>query len=470
MSTSQNANFSYPTSTEIYDINPLWTAPSTDWVWTTFAYGSSQIYLGGYVNGFDPAIQGAVYRTTIDSNGIDLTVPVLALPLEGGEYPTALGSYLNLVFVGTNLGLRLCQTLAAYDPTGNQGDLRSGPLIPDIIQPVTSPITGIVGNGRFVWFTWNDFDSESTGLGRCDLSHFIDNLAPAYASDLMVDGAGVIALDWCTITDSPVMGVPNQGLYVSDPDNLVPTGTLDSGYITYGIPDNKIAMSLSYRTDGQGGVEGQVSVDTGGFGTYGVTVPGEAVTMWPLPQLTGEYFEIRTTLFPEPDGNTPVLARWLMSSIAAVTAGIEISAWSCSCSRPSKSLASKQPGQRVPGISLFGDPAAHPAADLLRGGTVLGPVRHRLAGLAPPRRGRFDHRPGLPQRFGLLFESQLLMFKSVRCRLLLVVRDTDVSLMTPWTRLQVMHPRLTTPSAYDADGSVLRRELMTPLTVGLFGS
>ena len=320
-----NANFSYPTSSNIGDMLPLWTAPNTNWVWTTFAYGSSQIYLGGYVNTATPT-EGKVYRTTVDSNGIDLTVPVLALPLEGGEYPTALGSYLNLVFVGTNLGLRLCQTLAAYDPTGNQGDLRSGPLLPTIIQPVTQPVTGIVGNGRFVYWTWNDFDTMSTGLGRCDLSHFIDSLAPAYASDLMVTAQGLISLDWCTISNSPVMGIPLSGVWVQDNDNVLMGGTLDSGFVTYGIPDDKIAMELSYRTDGEGGIEGQVSVETTGFGTYGVTVPGQAVTQWPLPQLTGEYFEIRSTLFRVENSTTsPTLARWLLSSIAAVTAGIEIS-------------------------------------------------------------------------------------------------------------------------------------------------
>ena len=326
-----NANFNYPIGSQVGDVNPIYTAPQTNWVWTTFAYGSSQIYIGGYVNTATPT-QGNVYRTTIDSNGIDLTVPVVALPLEGGEYPTALGSYLNLVFVGTNLGLRMCQTLAAYDPTGNQGDLRSGPLLPTIIEPVSKPVTGIVGNGRFVYWTWNDYDTMSTGLGRCDLSHFIDNLAPAYASDLMVTGQGLIQLDWQTIvsgTDptiigSPVMGVPLLGFYVAA-DTYVASGHVDSGIITYGIPDDKIAMELSYRTNGDGGITGQVSVETSGFGTFGVTVPGQAVTNWPLPQITGEYFEIRTTLTPDTEANSPILARWLLSSIAAVTAGIEIS-------------------------------------------------------------------------------------------------------------------------------------------------
>lgn len=320
-------------------VNPLFTHENPNWIWNSFAYGSSQVYVGGYVNTTPPSGPSAVYRTTVDSNGIDLTVPVQALPLEGGEWVSCLGSYLNLLFVGTNLGLRMCQTLAAYDPTGNQGDLKSGPLVPSIIQPVTKPVTGVVGNGRFIWFTWNDYDSQSTGVGRCDLSHFIDTLAPAYASDLMVSGQGTILLAWCPLTDSPVMGVANSGLWVADNESTVTTGSLKSGLLTYGIPDPKIAMTLGYRTNGDGVVEGAVSVeplllaepngtvtciDTAG-GTYGVTTPGQALSQWDLPQLTGEFFEITTTLKLDTELDAPIVTRWMLQSIAAVTAGIEIS-------------------------------------------------------------------------------------------------------------------------------------------------
>jgi hypothetical protein len=342
------ANYSFPIGSNVGDVSPLWVHPNPAWAWNDFEYGSAEIYLSGYSSvPVGVPTFGAVYRTTIDTNGINLIVPVLALPLEGGEYPTCLGGYLNLIIVGTNLGVRVCETLALYDPTGNAGDLKSGPLLPSTIEPVRVGVTGVVGNNRFIYFTWNYYDNQSTGLGRCDLSHFIDELAPAYASDLMVPvpdaPPGGIQLDWCTITNSPVMGVPNQGLFVAA-TQPVSSGTIDSGLITYGIPDDKIPMQLSYRLNGNGfmaaefAIEPQilpdfatnaVTVATGGGA--GGSVPGQTDPEFvfvdegfTIPSLTGEYFELRTTLYAN-EGVAPVVSRWLLESIPGVAAGIEIS-------------------------------------------------------------------------------------------------------------------------------------------------
>ena len=341
---SEVANFSYPIGSDVGGVTPLWTHPNSQWIWPDFQYGSTEIYIAGYPNSV-PIGNGAVYRTSIDSNGIDLIVPVIALPLEGGEYPVKLGGYLNLVMVGTNLGMRVCETLALYDPTGNAGDLKSGPLLPSTIEPVTKPVTGICANGRFLYFTWDKYDDESSGIARCDLSRFIDQLAPAYASDLMVDNAGELngnmTLDWCTITDSPVMGVPGLGLFTSEPSGaLVDSGTIDSGLISYGIPDNKIGMVASMHTSGDGVLSVGVSVEpfvvpnfaTGAVyvapatNVYGKTALGQRRVSYPLPQLNGEFFETRLTLYQASGSGAPIVARWMLESIPGVTAGIEISA------------------------------------------------------------------------------------------------------------------------------------------------
>lgn len=335
------------------DVSPLWTNPNPNWIWNCFQYGSAEIYLSGFVNetAISPIPQhsksaqnGAIYRTTIDTNGIDLIVPVVALPLEGGEYPTALGGYLNLIMVGTNLGLRVCETLALYDPTGNAGDLKSGPLLPSTIQPVTNPVTGICANGRFIYFNWDNIDGVSTGIARCDLSRFIDQLTPAYASDLMVTGQALprplgVSLAWSPISNSPAICIPGSGVWVSDYANLVPEGTLDSGLITYGIPDNKIAMLLDYRTTGISPLSAQMTTDptlTPNFETNAVVVETPTVTVgtstigelspeFLLEQLTATEFEIRTTLTNSGGTNAPVATQWMLRAIPAVTSGIEVS-------------------------------------------------------------------------------------------------------------------------------------------------
>ncbi len=77
---------------------------------------------------------GAIFRTTTQTDGTTLIVPVQALPFEGGEKPICIFSYLNFVFVGSNLGIRMCRTIEAYDPSGNAGDLEAGAIQPNLFS------------------------------------------------------------------------------------------------------------------------------------------------------------------------------------------------------------------------------------------------------------------------------------------------------------------------------------------------
>ena len=81
-----------------------------------------------------------------------------------------------------------------------------------------------MGQFKYIWFGWSDFDNVSTGLGRQDLSTFIDQQAPAYTSDLMVTGGGeVTSMDWYNgmnniagvKTGSPVFVVGGKGIYTA---------------------------------------------------------------------------------------------------------------------------------------------------------------------------------------------------------------------------------------------------------------
>ena len=191
------------TSTSEY----LYTHNSVHWNWSGITQSTGQIYYAGYNNLAGATAPAAIYRSTYVGSasqstssttpGVNsgttgfLTTPIVALPLPNGEYPTAIKAYLNYVFVGTNLGIRMCLTLNANDPTGNAGDLNSGPLLPPITDSVALPVTAIMGYGQYIYFAWNNYDWEgqlSCGLGRLDLTQFIDTQAPAYASDLMVNG------------------------------------------------------------------------------------------------------------------------------------------------------------------------------------------------------------------------------------------------------------------------------------------
>ena len=316
----------------------LFTHPNANWRVTAMAGGSSQIYIGGYDPGGGNPLASAVFRTTLElPAATNLTVPVQALPLENGEYVTSLYGYLNFMFVGTNLGVRMCRTLAAYDPTGNQGDLEAGPVLPNLISPgpVNLPVHAMTANNRYLWFGWSNYDGVSTGLGRMDLSTFIDTQAPAYASDLMVTGQGeIVSMDWCTINNQPIWSVYGGGVYTSL-TTPVPLGYVDSGYVSYGIPDDKILMAgdIGTVTPQQGTATMGIGSDANdntiqSVGAQQSSANGGTTnqSVFPINQIRGEQFTVRMTLTADPQTNqSPIVHRWTIKALPAVTAGTTIS-------------------------------------------------------------------------------------------------------------------------------------------------
>lgn len=323
------ASGAYPTA--------LWVHPDSNWQVTAMAAGSSQIYIGGYDPGQGSPLKSTVFRTTIEPNGTALTVPVQALPIAGGEYVTALSSYLNYIFVGTNLGVRMCRTLAAYDPLGAAGDLEAGPALPNLIAPgpVPLPVKAMIANNRFMYFGWSNYDASSTGLGRMDLSAFIDAQTPAYASDMMVTGQGeVVSMDWCTINNQPIWSVSGQGVYTSS-GTYVPSGYVDSGFVSYGIPDDKVLMAGDIGT-----ISPQQGTVIMGIGTDANNNVVQAVgqqnssssggtsnqSVFPIAQIRGEQYIVRMTLVRDPvTSKSPILHRWTIKALPAITAGTTIS-------------------------------------------------------------------------------------------------------------------------------------------------
>jgi hypothetical protein len=230
-------------------------ANSPDWVWSDACPGSANIYACGYISTGSTGYSGAVYRIGIDTTSSPPTLkyPIQTLPLSPDEYPTCIQNYLNYVFLGTNRGIRMCQTLNAYDPSSNgNGDLKAGPLIPNQLQQVTSPVRAITADGRYVWFGWSNYDDVSTGLGKLDLTTFIENqpLTPAYQSDLMVSGSGeILDMVYDPLHSLVIFAVSGHGFYCNDSTKYVSYGYVKTGAFTYGIPDHKIPVFFDYGVD-----------------------------------------------------------------------------------------------------------------------------------------------------------------------------------------------------------------------------
>ncbi len=310
----------------------LWTHPDPNFKFNSMAAGSSQIYMAGYSTA--GSSNSVVYRSTIEATGTALTIPVQALPMEGGEYVTSLYGYLNFIFVGSNLGVRMCRTLAAYDPTGNQGDLEAGPLLPGLYPPgpVSQPVQCMVGNNRFMYFGWSNYDSVSTGIGRMDLSTFIDTQAPAFTSDLMVTGTYgtqglVTSMDWSAINNAPIFVVQGVGVF-TDSGNVLSSGTVTSGLIEYGISDDKIiwAGDIGTLQPQSGSVSMSLSVDGAPLTTVGTSKTGTPVqSPFAINQIRGDLSTVQMTLNSSA-GQSPVMHRWVLKALPAITAGTTISA------------------------------------------------------------------------------------------------------------------------------------------------
>jgi hypothetical protein len=264
----------------------LLTHPNTGFVWVGFAEGPGQIYAAGYAGD-----KSLIYRTAIKADGTALDSPVIAGELPDGEIIRSIQGYLGYVVVGTDLGVR-------FATVDGQGNLQFGQLIPAGVCRCFEP------QDRFVWFGWKNFDNSSTGLGRLDLSLFTAPQTPAYASDLMVTGQGDVlsaatVFHGASTLNRRVFTVSGLGVY-SQSDNRVASGTVDSGYMTYGIPDIKVGMYADVRTDALPSgtlVELLLSIDGGLFVSLGTQTALSSVgATMPAGQSQGRRFELRIKL------------------------------------------------------------------------------------------------------------------------------------------------------------------------------
>lgn len=363
-------SISAPAQNGTYAPDVLVTHENPNWVWSDATGGQTQVYFTGYVQAASGnRYAGSVLRSdllgssTSQASGIQviasssvaqpwmLDTPVQCLPLSQDEFPTCIEAYLNYIFVGTNRGIRMCQTLSIYDPTATAtGDLKSGPLIPNLLQPVTLPVTAITGDGRFVWFAWNNYDGSSTGLGKLNLQEFIpgDDLAPVYASDLMVTGQGIInSLDWDPVNNVPIIAIAGLGVYVpyatNEGGNLiatqyVPSATLNSSYYDFGIAEDKIPVFFDYGVylpSGGGNANANVIMEPLSPSPITIAVPeyssNSQAAQQTITQTGGApdratQFQTVLTIATSDLAETPVLVRWTMKAWPTPVQGTEISA------------------------------------------------------------------------------------------------------------------------------------------------
>ena len=280
----------------------LYTHPNTAFRWVGFAEGLNTIYAAGYSGD-----KSLIYRTAVKADGTGLDVPVVAGELPDGEIVRSIGSYLGLVLIGTDKGW----WTASQDSSGD--------LSLNKVQDLDAPVMCFEGQGDQVWYGWTNYDDDSTGLGRADLT--VDTkgasvLTPAYASDLMATAQGTVQ-GVVTFQGVRLFTVSGSGLWAETTDKVA-SGTITSGLITHGMSDNKVALSVTVKHDPLEGevamtvaVDGGTPVSIGASATQGTT----GRTLGVLAS-TGEAFELAHTLSRSGDDSTagPEVTRTTLES------------------------------------------------------------------------------------------------------------------------------------------------------------
>jgi hypothetical protein len=291
----------------------LYTHPNTNFTWVGFAAGQVSIYAAGFSGS-----KSLIYKTAVKADGSALDIPVVCGELPDGEIVRSISGYLGNLLIGTDLGFRF----ATVDASGN---LNIGTRI-----VTSSAVQCFTPQANFVWFGWTNYDTSSTGLGRLDISHFTDQtdtsaLTPAYASDLMATTQNAVTsvVTFQTLRAFTVSGV---GVF-AEITNKVASGTMTTGNISYGVPDDKTTLYLdthcvSFPVGAT--ISPALSTDTGAFvslSTISTMGANQAVQVG-TGQSRGGEFEIQYTLTRGTDVTAaPILNRWTLKSFPTTNDG-----------------------------------------------------------------------------------------------------------------------------------------------------
>jgi hypothetical protein len=283
--------------------DPLYTHPNPDFTWVGFAEGKGHIFSAG--NSGDKSI---IYKTAIKPDGTELEIPSSAGQLPDGEVVRSIYGYLGFIMIGTDNGVR-------FSIPDTNGNLEIGALI-----ETSAPVLCFEGQEEFIWFGWTNYDSGHTGLGRCDLRTIVNNVAPAYATDLMAEDQGAVN-SVVTFQGRRFFSVARSGVYL-EASYKVAQGVIDSGLISYGIPEEKIAVFVDVRYLSLNGSDQiWLARSDGVFTLLGTNTNLNQTKQFETNGARSEFLEIRHVILRDVTDTTlaPILTRHtLKSQITAI--------------------------------------------------------------------------------------------------------------------------------------------------------
>ena len=278
-----------------------YTNPDTTFQWVGVAAGQGAAYAAGYSGD-----KSAVYKIGITDAGVLDVVPSVALELPVGEVISSIHGYLGVILIGTNKGVRYCTVDSGLN------------LVAGAIIPTSGSVLDFVGDDRYVWFTWSNYDGVSTGLGRLDMSRFIATNTPAFATDLMY-GSNADVKGVTSIGGRRIFTVAGVGVIAENPDALVPSGNIETGNFTWDIVDPKFSPRFDIRvTPLVGSVSVAVALDNQDYEPIGVhSDPGDTEHAYIAPETNFIEAAYKITLTRATTSTGPTFTRWMARAYAA---------------------------------------------------------------------------------------------------------------------------------------------------------
>ena len=245
----------------------VYTHPDEDIIFTSITSSGAAIYIAAY-----SGIQSNIFKFTLETTGAmpTLTGAITAAELPVGEKVFKIAYYLGYVAIGTSEGLRIADVSEA------NGSLAYGPLIFESEQPVYD----VAFRDRYLWCATNV--DGNPGITRVDLGQQVGaNLVFAYAWDVYKPGVTGRLTTACAfngntnqLTFVTNYVVTDGAVYIESASTLVPTASLETGFIRYNTLENKIFKTLTPRFD----------TANGGITIYSVQANGVESSLGAYPQ------------------------------------------------------------------------------------------------------------------------------------------------------------------------------------------
>lgn len=269
--------------------------PDGNFRWVGFATGQNAIYCAGY-----SGQKSLIYKVTIQADGT-LDEPVVAAELPNGERIYSLTGYLGFILIGTNQGLRYATA-----------DANSNLVLGRTIES-PNPILSAEGHEQYAWVAVTNYTAAKTGIGRIDLSKYVDVNLPAAAPDLMYTGQGDVQ-SVRTFNGKRVFTVSGVGVVVEDTNSLVESGYCETGTWRWGIPDTKFLAFFDLEYEQLNGeIDVDYAYDGGNYQRLG-TASAQASTLTTLVGPDTQFRQAKFKITLNRDDVTategPVLARW----------------------------------------------------------------------------------------------------------------------------------------------------------------